>query len=83
MRGVRKSKRVHARERLCVNALLGLGGVTFPHPVIWILSGTATLFDASLLTSEPLFGSGSFFASTETVVDRPAFGHLVNYGLSG
>jgi hypothetical protein len=42
----------------------------------------ATLFDASLLTSEPL-QSGSFFASTKTVGDRPAFGHLVNYGLAG
>jgi hypothetical protein len=28
----------------------------------WILSGLTTLFDASLLTIEPLLVSGSFFA---------------------
>jgi hypothetical protein len=42
----------------------------------------AALFDASLLTSEPLH-SGSFFASTNLCAHRPAFGHLVNGSLAG
>ena len=63
-----------------------LGPLTSRYPVIWIPSGAAALFDASLLTSEPL-QSGSFFAypqvCAEPGVDRPAFGHVVNYGLAG